>query len=95
MIENIAISFGIPLAYIAIGVAALGAIAFPIVQMAQDLKKSVVTFISLGILALVFLLCFLMATNASYSVGDIHVSAGQMRFVEAGIIMFYVLLATS
>ena len=92
MWEHIFVSYGIPLAYIALGVAALGTILFPIIQMVKDLKKAVTTFIAIGIMVVVFLGCYALSANEAHTVGDAHVAAAQMRWVEAGIIMFYVLL---
>ena len=95
MLEHITVSYGIPLAYIALGIALLGVIVFPVIQMFRDLKKAVTTFASIGILVVVFLGCYLLSANEPFSIGDIHVAAGQMRFVEAGIYLTYMLLGGS
>ena len=95
MLEHIAVSYGIPLAYIGLGIAALGAIVFPIIQMFQDFKKAGITFLAVGLLAVVFIVCYVLSANEPFTIGEIHVEAGQMRFVEAGIIMVYLLMAAS
>ena len=93
MLENITVSYGIPLAYIVFGVAAVGVMIFPIIQMMQDLKKAITTFAAIGIMVVIFFVCYFLSTGEAYSVGDIHVTAGQMKWVEAGIFMIYLLLA--
>ena len=95
MLEHIAVSYGMPLAYIALGIAALGAIAFPIIQMVKDLKKAITTFVAIGIILVIFFVCYALSANEPFTIGDIHVAAAQMKFIEAGIYMFYMLLAAS
>jgi len=95
MLEHITVSYGIPLAYIAFGLAALGAVVFPIIQMLKDLKKAITTFVAIGILVVVFFVCYLLSANEPFTKGDVYVAAGQMRYIEAGIIMFYMLLGGS
>ena len=93
--EDFLISYVIPLAYIALGIAALGAIVFPLIQMFSDLKKAIATFVSIGIVIAIFLVCYALSANEAYTVKDVTVPAGQMKFIEAGIYMFYLLLAGS
>ena len=95
MLEQITVSYGIPLAYIALGIAAIGIIGFSVLQMVQDLKKAMIALVAIGILVVLFVVCFVLSANEPRSVGDTYVAAGQMRFVEAGIIMFYMQLAIS
>ena len=95
MLEHITVSYGIPLAYIALGIAVLGVLVFPVIQMFQDLKKAVTTFMAIGILIVVFMVCYFLSANEPFSIGDIHVVAGQMRFIEAGIFLTYILLGGS
>jgi hypothetical protein len=93
--EDFLISYIIPLAYIALGIAALGAIAFPLIQMFSDLKKAVTTFVAIGIVIVIFLVCYALSANEPFTIHDKTVSAGQMRFIEAAIYMFYLLLVGS
>ena len=95
MLENIAVSFGIPLAYFGMGVAALSALVFPVIQMFQDLKKAKTAFIGIGAIVAVFLICYLLAGNQDLTVGDKHVVGGTMKLIEGSFYTFYVLLATS
>ena len=92
MLETISVSFAIPLAYIAIGLAILGVVGFSLLQMFRDLKGAKTAFIGIGIAVAIFLLCFLLTDNRDFSIKEITVAAGTMRFVEAAIFMFYMLL---
>ena len=93
--EELIVTYVIPVAYIALGLAALGAIVFPLIQMFGDLKKAVRTFAALGILLVVFFACYYLSANEPFTIGEIHIPAGQMRLIEAGIHLFYLLLAGS
>ena len=95
MLEQIAVSYGIPLAYIVFGVAALGAVAFPVLQMIQDLKKALTMLVATGIIVVIFIVCYALSSNEPHRVGDAQATAAQMRWVEAGMFMFYLLLAGS
>ena len=98
---KIFVDIALYLAYFAIGMAILGVIGFTLMQMFQDLKKAQKTLIGIGIAVLVFVICFLFAENYSLvadadgyiSVRDKLVGSMVMRLTEAGIYMFYVLLA--
>ena len=93
--ENFIVSFGIPLAYVAFGIAILGIIGFSAFQMFQDLKKAKTALMGIGIMVFLFLLCFILAEKKEYTVGEIYVPAGQMQIVEASMYSFYILLAVS
>ena len=151
MLENIAVSFAMPLAYFGMFLGASSALVFPLIKAILELLlksesrtnkiivigssfagvlvwmivaffnvvwafalfvilmfgkmameiiivkdyKSLVTIF--GILAggLVFLVCFMMAGDADFTIGEIHVVGSQMQLVEAGIFTFYILLAVS
>ncbi len=89
------VSFGIPLAYVALGIAIIAALAFPFIQMFQDLKKAKSAFFGIGALIVLFIICYVLAANEPFSIGDINISAGQMRTIEAGIYLFYFTLVGS
>jgi len=95
MLEQITVSYGIPLAYICLGIAAVSVIVFPVIQMFQDLRKASRAFAGIGIIAALFVVCFLLADKMDFSIGEIHVAASQMQFVEASIYMVYILLFAS
>ena len=88
-------SYVIPLAYIALGIAALSALAFPIIQMFSDLKKARNAFIGIGALVVIFFICYAMAGGSDFTIGQIHVAGSKMKLVEAGIYAFYVTLIGS
>ncbi len=89
------VSYGIPLAYLALFIAAVSALIFPFIQMFQDLKKAKIAFFGVGALIVLFVICYLLATGEPFTIGEINVSAGNMRFIEASIYLFYFLLAGS
>lgn len=93
--ENFVTSYGIYLAYFAIVVAVLGALAFPLIQMFQNLKKARMALLGIGIVVVLFLVCWLLSGDAEFSVGDTTVAGPKMRVVEAAIFTFYSLLAVS
>jgi len=84
-----------PFAYICLGIAALAAVAFPVLQMVKDVKKAMTALIGVGAVAVLFFICWLLATKQEFVIGDIVVSAGQMRLVEASIFTFYSLLVVA
>ena len=93
--ENFIVSFGIPLAYIAFGIAVLGIIVFSVLQMLQDLNKAKTALMGIGIMVFLFLICFMLADRQEFTVGEIYVPAGQMKVVEASMYSFYMLLLVS
>ena len=95
MLEFIAVTIGFPIAYICLGLAMLSAVLFPVIQMFKDLKKAKTALIGVGFLAVVYLFCFLIADKADFSIGEKHVAATQMQFIEGAIYMFYALLLLS
>ena len=107
MLEYIMVTFGIPLVYIALLIAALCIIAFSVFQMVQDLKKARVALASIGILVVVFFLCYLLTADinaytnfvkdgASFvTIKAIDLPFRQIQMVEASIFLFYILLLGS
>ena len=92
LFEQIAVGFGIPFAYFCLGVAALSAVVFPIIQMIQNWKKAITALIGVGAVAVLFLICFLLADKQEFTIGDKYASAAQMQLVEGSIFTFYALL---
>ena len=95
LFEQIAVGFVMPFAYICLGIAALAAIVFPLVQMFQDWKKAKTALIGVGALAAIFLICYLLSDYQEFTIGTSYVAAGQMQLVEASIFTFYVLLSVA
>ncbi len=88
-------SFGIYLAYFALALAALAAIIFPLIQMLQDPKNAKTAFLGIGVVIVVFLLCYMLADKEPLAIGEASASAGQMKLVEASLYVFYIMLAGS
>lgn len=89
------ISYVIPLAYIAFGIAALSALAFPFIQMFSDLKKARNAFIGVGALVVIFIICYAMAGDSDFTIGQIHVAGSKMKVIEACLYAFYTTLFAS
>ncbi|MDR2039047.1 MAG: hypothetical protein LBQ60_14080 [Bacteroidales bacterium] len=85
------VSFVIPLAYIALGVAALAAIAFPAIYMFQDLKKARTALIGVLAMVVLFLVCYAIADGTAND----KATAGEMKMIEASLYTFYVMLLVS
>jgi len=92
MLEHITVSYGIPLVYLGLGIAALCAVVFPVIQMFQDLKNAKQAFIGVGAVALLFVVTYLLAHKQDFTINDIYVAAEKMKFIEASIYMVYTLL---
>jgi hypothetical protein len=89
------VSFGIPLAYIALFVAVIAAVIFPCMQMVQDPKGAKSALVGVGALVVVFLLCYVAAESNEFSIGTQRIAGGEMKLIEAGLYMFYVTLVGS
>lgn len=91
MLEYITTTFGIPLVYFLFVCAAASAIFFPAIQMFQNLKKARTALIGIGIIVILFSICYLLADRQEFTIGDITVAANQMKFIEASIYLVYIL----
>ena len=89
------LNFGIPLAYIALAIAAVAAVAFPAIQMAQDLKKAKIALAGVGILLLVFILSYVMAGSEALTTNYETVEGSQMKLIEGSLYMVYILFTVS
>ena len=89
------INFGIPLAYIALGIAVLAAVAFPVLQMVTDFQKAKTAIAGVGIILLVFLLSYMLADNQPLTTNYETVSGDQVKIVEACLYMLYILFVVS
>lgn len=86
------VEFGIPLTYACLAVAGIGAVVFPLIQMFGDLKKSKRTFISIGLLVLVFLISYFVSGGEDFTKGELSVEGSTMKLVEASMYAFYALM---
>ncbi|MDR1865418.1 MAG: hypothetical protein LBR08_07585 [Bacteroidales bacterium] len=89
--SDVIVSYVIPIAYIALAVAAFAAVVFPVLFMLQDIKKAKTAFIGIGAVVVVFLLCYLLAGGVATD----KATEGQMKLVEASLYTFYLLLVLS
>lgn len=87
--ENLFVNYGIPLTYLLIGVAALGALASPIIGMIQKPQSLKGALMGIGLLVVV--------GGISYALGDgnnpsaIEISESGAKQVDAGLFSFYIL----
>jgi hypothetical protein len=93
--EHITLNYGLPLAYIALAIAAFGVIGFSVFQMVMDFKKAKTALIGIGLIVALFFISYSLSDNQAFTVKDKTVLAEEMRLVEAGIYSFYILLAVS
>ena len=89
------LNFGIPLAYLALGIAILSAVAFPVIQMVTDFQKAKMAIAGVGVLLLVFLLSYMLAGSQPLTTNYVTISGEQMKIVEAGLYMVYILFVVS
>jgi hypothetical protein len=68
---------------------------FPLVQTFRNLKTARNVLIGIAGVVVFFFVCYLLASETPLKIGNIEASGQQMRLVEASMIAFYLLLATS
>ena len=84
------VDFGLPITYIVFAVALLSAVAFPAVQLFQDVKKAITALVGVVGLAVLYLLCYAVAKSEPLILTDETISAETMKFVEANLFMTYI-----
>lgn len=90
--ENFIINFGLYLAYIMIGLAAIAAVIFPVIFLVQDPKKAKGSLFGILGLAIIFGISYAISGNELYTdLQDPFVS----KLVGGGIIMFYLMFVVS
>ncbi len=78
--------------YVLLGIGALGAIIFPIINMLGDLQKAKRTLVSAGSVGVVFLLSYMLSGNEvleSYVKYNVTETSSQM--IGAVLIMMYIM----
>ena len=89
------LNFGIPLVYVALAIAVLSAVAFPVLQMVTDFQKAKMAIAGVGVLFVVFLLSYMLAGNQPLTTNYVTISGEQMKLVEAGLYMVYIFFVVS
>jgi len=84
------VDFGLPFTYFIFAVALLSAVAFPAIQLFQDVKKAITALVGVVGLALVYLLCYLLAKSEPLILAEETITAETMKFVEANLFMTYI-----
>ncbi len=83
----------IPLSYILVGVALIAAIVLPLVYaVTQDPKSLGKMAISLGVLAVLFLICYALSDNTPVKTTDIEMGETGSKYIGGFLIMTYVMI---
>jgi len=78
--------------FLLLGIATLVAVVFPILGMAKDLKKAKSSLIGVGVLAVIFIVSYVMSTAEPYISGELVIDGSVTKASEAGLIMFYIMI---
>ena len=93
------VDYQILFAYIMFGIALFSALVFAAVPLFRDFKKALTTLISVGGVALFYIVCYMLTSGDPFTYstgsGDFTISGGVMKFVEANLFMTYVTFAIS
>ena len=73
-------------------VAAAAAVIFAVLQMAKDFQKAKTSLIGVGVLVIIFILGYSLASDESIKAGQQVIEGSTSRFSEAGLITFYVMI---
>jgi len=89
--EELVANYGIIFGYIIFGVAGLAALTFPIIHLIKDkdFKKVAIAALSIVGLVVFYMLCYILAKNEPFALGEIYHSGEQMKFVEACLFLGY------
>lgn len=87
--EDFFVNIGIPLTYVLIGVAALGALASPIIGMVQKPQSLKGALMGIGLLVVVGGISFALGDGSNPSA--IEISESGAKQVDAGLYAFYIL----
>ncbi|AFM03921.1 hypothetical protein Fleli_1498 [Bernardetia litoralis DSM 6794] len=86
----------IPLSYVLVGFAMIAAIVLPLVYtVTQDPKSLVKIGISLGVLVVVFFICYAFADATAIKTTDEEMSAEGSKYIGGVLIMTYVMIAVA
>lgn len=90
--NDVTINIMLIVTYVLLGVGALGAIIFPIVNMLGDLQKAKRTLLGIGSVGVVFLLSYFMSGNeVTESYLKYNVTETSSQLIGASLIMMYVM----
>lgn len=82
-------NYGILVAYLLFGVAVLGAIGFPVLDVIKNPKGAKGALIGIGIIVVVFGLSYALGSEENPS--KIEISGGTAKLVDTGLYSFYIL----
>jgi hypothetical protein len=82
-------NYGIIAAYLLLAVAVVGAIGFPILEIAKNPKGAKGALIGVGLLVLVFGISYVLGSEENLS--KIEISGGTAKLVDTGLFAFYIL----
>lgn len=86
----------IPLSYVLVGFAMIVAIVLPLIYtVTQDPKALVKIAISLGVLVVVFFICYAFADNTPVKTTDVEMGESGSKYIGGVLIMTYVMIAVA
>jgi hypothetical protein len=86
----------IPLSYVLVGFAMIAAIILPLVYtVTQDPKSLVKIAISLGVLLVVFFICYAFADNTPVKTTDVEMGEAGSKYIGGVLIMTYVMIVVA
>lgn len=86
----------IPLSYVLVGFAMIAAILLPLVYtVTQDPKSLVKIAASLGVLVVVFFICYAFAGNTPVKTTDVEMGEVGSKYIGGVLIMTYVMIAVA
>lgn len=90
--NDLTINIMLIVTYVLLGIGALGAIIFPIVNMFGDLQKAKRTLIGIGSVGAIFLVSYLMSGNEVVeSYVKYNVTETSSQLIGASLIMMYIM----
>jgi hypothetical protein len=82
-------NYGILASYLLLAIAVLGAIGFPILELAKNPKGAKGALIGVGLIVVVFGLSYALSSDVNPS--KIEITPGAVKMVDTGLFSFYIL----
>jgi hypothetical protein len=83
-------NYGILASYLLLAIAVLGAIGFPILELAKNPKGAKGALIGVGLIVVVFGLSYALSSDVNPAT-KIEITPGAVKMVDTGLFSFYIL----